>query len=351
MPFSRATLPRTPFIYLLVGLLACETALADEPLVPSPSGGIQESEPLAVWSLQPGDQFTVSVNIDRKTNVRSGSRPETTIATNDRYELNYRVIRLLKSRVCEVLVTIQNPGRQVRESGTSDLAKFSSFVRHLDEKIIPLNVAADGIVSLAMVSERKAILSQLTGMDRTASTMFDAVCSPDVMASWAAPPFWCAELRPGQSTAKAVEREFAVSAGKFGVLQTAVRLQPSTEPGTDSAIRVSGSGRFVPLVLPEIRSSEQTTGMTLEDVMLKLESLEGTLHQQPQNQTNGRVGPAFESLDLRFSISGSGRTSGKDLNSSETLEFTQTQVQSWLLIESNAGIRDLPGLPIMLEPQ
>jgi hypothetical protein len=313
----------------------------------------ETQSPGTVWSLRAQDQFSVSVSIDKRTEIELDGQAPVVTATNDRLELEYRVLRVLRDRQCDMVVICRNAVRELRDSQSEpSIQKLQTAVSLPNDQLIPVRVGLDGSVVLTAPSERNSLLSRISGADHGASALLDAACPDEVITGWLSAPFWSVAESGDQPTSW--QREHMVSAGPLGAFRVDLTMTPEKPDGALLPVSISGEGRFVPLVLPQ--KSHAGIPEILKSVSAQLDQVSGRmqLHRPSKDKVPAEFGPDLESLTFTMEISGTGQSVAIGNLPSRAVRFRQTQTQSWVLTERRQGqieIERIPGLPQLIEPR
>jgi hypothetical protein len=312
----------------------------------------ETQSPGTIWSMRAQDQFSVSVSIDKRTEIELDGQTPVVTATNDRLELEYRVLRVLRDRQCDMIVICRNAVREVRDSQSEpSIQKLQTAVSLANDQLIPVHVGLDGSMVLTATSERNSLLSRISGADHGASALLDAACPDEVITGWLSAPFWSVAESGDQSTPW--QREHTVSAGPLGAFRVDLTMTPVKPDGALLPISISGEGRFVPLVLPQ--KSHAGIPEILKSVSGKVGQVSGRiqLHRPAEDKVPAEFGPDLESLTFTMVISGEGQSAAIGELPSRAVRFRQTQTQSWVLTERRQGpieVERIPGLPKLIEP-
>jgi|GEM_PF-1293612 len=354
-------LRRTSIVLAAFCLLVLPQSLSAQQIIRGQSGPQIDSplilrdetqSPGTIWSLRAQDQFSVSLSIDKRTEIELDGQAPVVTATNDRLELEYRVLRVLRDRQCDMVVICRNAVREVRDSQTEpSIQKLQTAVTLANDQLIPVRVGLDGSMVLTAPSERNSLLSRISGADHGASALLDAACPDEVITGWLSVPFWSVSDTGDQSSPW--QREHMVSAGPLGAFRVELTMTPEKPDGALLPISISGEGRFVPLVLPQ--KNHAGIPEILKSVSAQLDPVSGRmqLHRPSKDKVPTEFGPDLESLTFTMEISGTGQTVAIGSLPGRAVRFRQTQTQSWILTERRQGhveVERIPGLPELIEP-
>lgn len=320
---------------------------------------IAESEPAidfpdepgsaAFWGLRPGNQLLVKSSISRSTSLTRGNGPENKFSTSDQFELLYVVEDLSPDGKLFISVRIANA---LRETGADDADAAAAADRRLgllDSIRLKMIVNQDGTIETIAPGDREALVAALGGLNPAASGFLAESCSSDVLASWLSKPFFLV-VAPDQLTPEYTwTRQHLISLGILGVVRTHIEAKiekADNAPADDNSPRsnllnvslaMNGPQRFLPESLPSQLAA--TLPVHFSSPAAKIEQLTGkaTLYNAEPGSKPDPHGPRpqFDSLNLTTVLSGvcSVATDAGE----QTLQFHQTQTESWQLTSWRTG--------------
>jgi hypothetical protein len=318
-------------------------------LSPVMGSRIAADEQTSVWELRGGDRFIVNVFVVKHTEVTVGEKPPVTSDTRDRFEIEYRVLEVLKTGDVVLAARLRRSVRETGESSPGSLKTASQSKSTLEDLRIRIQVDPAGQVLPLDELERESVLSTLSGVDPATVRLFRDSCPEEVIAGWFGRPFWTASDST-EANGQIPERSDSLSFGPFGTMRT--QLTITTRPAADlrREYLIAGKGRFVPLVVPESIGSQKTVLLT--DVVAELEEYSGKVTapgdsdaEEPPEDVPRSL--PFQSMDLTVRFQGSGMFQTSENSPRQKLLFRQTQVQSWILTSHTFGRPEVPlGIPV-----
>ncbi len=316
-------------------------------------------ETSAVWGLKAGDRFVVSVLSVKHTEVTIGDQPTTNSDTRDRFDIEYRVAHVRNSGDAVISARLRKASRDVGEASQDSLKASARSARALEDLRVGFEVDPTGQILTITDRDRDVILSALSGLDVSTSQLFRDSCPEDVIASWLSRPFWAGptdstdvppqEGDQKEQTKASLTRKDSIAIGPFGVMQATLELEPNAADKKGDSITVTGKGRFAPLVVPNRETI--SSKIPLVNVTAELDEYSGKIllaQKKPKDETPAPEGSRTESLpeiipgqkDVRFQsmeidirLHGSGTLKGTAGNADQSVNFRQTQMQSWILTE------------------
>jgi len=272
-----------------------------------------------IWNLSPGDIFRAAIATTRTTTITVNGQTLPPQKSSDILQLEYqlRVVVPDGDAIFQVRVvaaelgagTSESDSVRARSEGVADAAQ-----RKLQQlPPISLQVSPAGVVTMSS-EHHKSLLEKIAANDAASFSLLRKASPREICSSWFGRPFWF----PSRSLLVDAKAPWTASCtdscGPFGVLQTEITLERLPVEDGLARCQLSGTPRFVPLVLP----AKDATDAPLPIADLKIESAEFTgtavVKQEqpgagdgpgPDSATRG-ARPPFQSLDTLLKISGRG---------------------------------------------
>lgn len=295
-------------------------------------------EPSTIWGLADGNRFVVSVMIVKQTEVTVDGQQPVIAETRDRFEIEYRVTEVLKNGDVVIAAKLRKGTREAVDATTDAAPAPSPPARALDDLRISFQVDSGGLLTSIDVQDKDALLAALSGLDPSASQLMRDSCPDEVIGSWFGRPFWIAAGSPADEPdtvthpPKIFERQDSLSLGPFGILRTEVELKPVEAADEEALLSISGTGRFVPLVI--LKSSSVQMPLPLKDFSAELDDYSGKVQLSRDASALGE--PPVQSLKLDIRFHGTGTLQNPATSESQSVTFRQSQTQLWILTNSFA---------------
>jgi len=321
---------------------------------------MQANESPAVWGLKAGDSFVINVFIVKQTEFTVEGQPPETNETRDRFEIEYTVATILKSGDALITVRLKRATREAGDSTSESLKTSVSSARSLEELRLRFQVDILGQITEIDRRDKEAFLVALSSLDPSAWQMLRDTCSDEAISGWFSRPFWTAlasdptivDREPNAPPVQAtpiLERVESMALGPFGMLNTSIQLQPAKGKDDEPGFTISGTGRFVPLVVPESRQAQGR--LPFKEVTAELDEFSGRVRlakAEPQdpNAPPTRRTMNFQSMETTARFHGSSLLQTSPEEEARKVSFRQTQIQLWILAEQTEGRREMPfGVP------
>ncbi len=322
----------------------------------------QADEPQTVWRLRTGDKFVVNVFIIKQTEVTIEGQPPETNETRDRFEIEYTVTAVMKSGDGFFTVRLKKATRETGNTTSESIKASAPSARSLEDLRLRFQVDRLGQITNIDRRDKEAFLVALSSLDPSAWQMMRDACSDEALAGWFSRPFWPAVPDPivaaadqGEATeskAEIPERVEAMALGPFGLLNTTVQLTPPTNVDDETGLKISGTARFAPLVVPKSRQAQAR--LPLRDITAELDEFSGRVRLAKRNPVGREQkiiqrGLAFQSMETTARFHGSGLLTSVD-DEPRKLSFRQTQIQLWILAGQTLARPEMPfGVPAPLD--
>jgi len=297
-------------------------------------------EPGPVWGVSAGDRFQVSVVIVKQTEVTIDDQPPTLSETKDRFLIEYRVAQISATGDAVIVASLRRP---VRETGTASPASLKSAAEAagtLEDLLVVLHVDSEGVVQKISPTDREALIAQVSSLDPSVTRLLQNACSDDVIAGWFGRPFWLTTDPATAAQGQTWSRSDEMTVGVFGTLRSEVELKAGATVDQRMGLEMSGTGRFVPLVVPETDSPGHSFQLKNVDATLDQFTGRARMFLSPAEAnpdgTNPKR-PQFESMEVTVRLHGSGTHQQNPSDKVQQVSFRQTQIQSWTLVDFQSG--------------
>ena len=330
----------------------------------SPADGIQ-----TVWGLEAGDRFVVNVLVVKETEVTLSGEAPTISDTRDEFEIEYQVTEVMKTGDIVVSARIRKAVREVGQTTSDSIRSSAPSARSLEDIRIGFVVDSEGHITSINARDKENLLGVLLSLDSSTSQLLRNTCPDEIIISWFGRPFWTASEsattaeNPSESESdgavKVPERKDTIAVGPFGVLKTHVQLATGAKSDGPNGLVISATGRFIPLVVP---STASTPAIRLANVTAELDEFSGKarLSQDESRPFGSDIYPrnpskiSFLSMILNVRLHGVGTIPATAGREAQKVEFRQTQLQSWALVEQSSArpemLFDLPTPIDRVEP-
>lgn len=339
-------------VAVLLTVLSAVPAFAQQPPAPALNSGP------AVWNLSPGDAFRAAVITDRTTTITVNGQSLPPQKSNDTLQLEYRLRMLVPDgdAIFQVRIISADMGEgTLEENGTSarsELINEAAQRKLLQLPPITLQVAPSGQITLSAQNHTR-LLEQLAANDAASFSLLKKASPHEICSSWFGRPFWF----PSRSLLTDARAPWTAvctdSCGPFGVLQTEVTLERLPAEKGLARCSLTGTPRFVPLVLPA--KNDADAPLPIADLKVETAEFSGFAFleldqpdavpvpgqaQTPQPEPASgpgteppRARPPFRILDTLLKISGRG-TPSENLKSqlkADEFEFEFTQKSRFII--------------------
>lgn len=300
----------------------------------------------ALWGMRTGDAFVLRVAISKRTSVSlDGAEPQI-VETRDRFELSYRVTDVPATGDVTLVVTARRAEREATAGLSGRSAPTVEASRYLADVRVGLRLDSEG--NLLETSERdwEKTLSIFSGMDHSTGRLMRDTCPSDVASSWFARPFWVVGRAEDVSGGiRTIERPDVIPVGPYGILRLDVEISADDEQTPSGVRRISGKGRYVPLVISDVIS--ESSFPQLSEMNIEMTEFAGKARTTSALSEQRRSVPPFHSMELSYRIQGTGTLKLPGNLTSQKMEFSQQQQQAWILTEYTAALPDtLFGVPV-----
>lgn len=323
---------RLVIVFAVLSATAVPAAAQQNPAqVPALSPAPAPNTGSVVWNLSPGDIFRVALASTRTTTITVNGQTLPPQKSSDILQLEYqlRVVVPDGDAIFQVRVLSAELGPGTSESNSVS-ARSEAVADAAQRKLqqlppVSLQVAPSGGITMSS-EHHKSLLEKIAANDAASFSLLRKASPREICSSWFGRPFWF----PSPSLLVDAKAPWTASCtdscGPFGVLQTEITLERLPAEDGLARCQLSGTPRFVPLVLP----AKDAVDAPLPIADLKIESAEfsGTallkleqpgaadgpqpprlplpgIGPDPDSATRG-ARPPFQSLDTLLKISGRG---------------------------------------------
>lgn len=297
-------------------------------------------EAVSVWGMNAGDRFLVSVVIVKQTDVTIDDQPPIRSETTDKLRIEYRVVQVSTNGEAICVARLQRPNRETDKASPDSLKSAAGNVVNLEDLLVVLHVDSEGIVQRVSTADKESILANVASPEPSALRLLEHACPDEVIASWFGRPFWIAchpeDAKPGHTWNRADD----IAMGEFGTLRNSNDITIAGGKTRLTDVEISGTGRFVPLVVPQTDS--QFSSSILKDVTAELDQFSGTARMFLRSANEDKIQPIrkrpqFDSMELTIRLHGQGLLQKGQSDPPQQVAFQQTQIQSWNLVEFEFG--------------
>ncbi len=297
-------------------------------------------EPKPVWGVSAGDRFQVSVVIVKQTEVTIDDQPPTLSETKDRFQIEYRVAQISPTGDSVIVGGLRRPVRETGATSPASLRSANEAAGTLEDLLVVLHVDSDGVVQKISATEKEALLTQVSSLDPSVTRLLQNTCSDDVIAGWFGRPFWISTDPVAAAPGQTWSRSDDTAVGAFGTLRSSIELKTGAIVDQRMGVEISGTGRFVPLVVPETDSPGDALFLTNVEATLDQFSGRARMFLSPAAADLVAANPKrpqFESMEVMIRLHGNGILQQSSSDKKQQVNFRQTQIQSWTLVEFELG--------------
>lgn len=284
-----------------------------------------------VWNLSPGDIFRVALASTRTTTITVNGQTLPPQKSSDILQLEYqlRVVVPDGDAIFQVRVLSAElgPGTSESNSVSARSEAVADAAQRKLQQLPPVSLQVSPSGGITMSSEHhKSLLEKIAANDAASFSLLRKASPREICSSWFGRPFWF----PSRSLLVDAKAPWTASCtdscGPFGVLQTEITLERLPAEDGVARCQLSGTPRFVPLVLPARDAADAPlpiADLTIESAefsgtaLLKLEQPGAADGPQPPRLPIPGIGPdpdsatrgarpPFQSLDTLLKISGRG---------------------------------------------
>ncbi|MFM7056734.1 MAG: hypothetical protein ACKO2P_07395 [Planctomycetota bacterium] len=317
----------------VVAITVCACPLsAQQASVPVPAPAPRTGS--VVWNLSPGDMFRVAIASTRTTTITVNGQTLPPQKSTDILQLEYqlRVVVPDGDAIFQVRILAAELGPGTPEANSIG-ARSEVIAEAAQRKLqqlppVSLQVSPEGTINMSSEYHR-SLLEKLAANDAASFALLRKSSPREICSSWFGRPFWF-PTRDLLLDAKAPWTTSCTdSCGPFGTLQTEITLERLPIEDGVARCQLTGTPRFVPLVLPAKDAADAPlpiTDLTIESAefsgtaWLRLET--SVLNNAPPppraplpgvdpdpRSAGPRARPPFQSLDTLLKISGRGTPS------------------------------------------
>ncbi len=210
---------------------------------------VSAQPPAVIWGLSEGDQFNVTQNHSRTTQLSIENREPVIVRSSDRLSMTYRLERVSSNGDAHFRITIVNAQRD--HADVRSLETPESTLSNLGKYPVRIIVEPDGHVRVESAEMHQGLLQHLAGNDRSILKYLKRSCPEEIYSSWFGRPFLIPQQEQLNSDAEPWDVSFTDSVGSSGIVEWNMTWQAGQDDsGQVAASMRQGSGRFLPLVLP-----------------------------------------------------------------------------------------------------
>ncbi len=325
-----------------------------------PDASADETQTL--WGLRARDRFVSNLKIVKETEVTIGDQLPVTSSTLDEVEIEYTVAQILNADDALIVARVLSVSRETGAGSSGSLQSSAAAVQILEDATIVFHVDSEGEVTRINPSDRDTIFAGISNMDTTTTGLLQDACPDEVIGDWFGRVFWIAASEEKIRKGAAWQSSGQMALGGFGTLRATAEFTPGKYTDGFTSVAIKGSGQFVPLVVPESRTSKRQS--VLKDFTVELDEYSGKARMFSEkagldNESPPQMHPAFGSMELTTRIHGKGISTAAI---PQAVTFRQTQNQTWILTKPTPGLgsfqfdipipSDAPALPFeIIEPQ
>jgi len=273
-----------------------------------------------VWNLSPGDMFRAAIASTRTTTITVNGQELPPQKSSDILQLEYqlRVVVPDGDAIFQVRILSAELGPGTPDANSIS-ARSDAIAEAAQRKLqqlppVSLQVSPEGTINMSS-DYHKSLLEKIAANDAASFALLRKASPREICSSWFGRPFWFPSRGLLVDAKAPWTASCTDSCGPFGVLQTEITLERLPAEDGVARCQLSGTPRFVPLVLPAKDAADAP--LPIADLTIESADFSGTAWMKleqpgsnPDPESAGpRTRPPFQSLDTLLTISGRGTPS------------------------------------------